>query len=184
MRGINGVSIWPSWSCENSVLWESAVITRKESCRIAFARFTLRTLFFTRDQVPSFWGLLSSPAAPQPGQQGPNLSPLGFPFSPPRQRLCDHWGVLSTLRILFPVISVEVSVYFSGRKHFPVLLKFKEKMTSMFCHLYKRQRKIGKCFNYLKMLLLYSDRFKPFYFIYIIRHVGINASEIRILDTF
>lgn len=165
--------------CENQ-LW-----SRERKAAALLLHVLLSEHFSSRrDQVPSFWGLLSSPAAPQPGQQGPNLSPLGFPFSPPRQRLCDHWGVLSTLRILFPVISVEISVYFSGRKHFPVLLKFKEKMTSMFCHLYKRQRKIGKCFNYLKMLLLYSDRFKPFYFIYIIRHVGINASEIRILDTF
>lgn len=84
--------------------------------------------------------------------------------SPSQLGLCVQWGILLTLKILFPVISGDVSVYFSGRKPFPVLLKFREKMTSTLCHLYKRKRKTGKCFNYLKMLLLHSDRFKPLCF--------------------
>lgn len=42
---------------------------------------------------------------------------------------------------------VESYMCFSEMKLYPVLLKFKERMTSMFCHLCKRKKNIGKCLS-------------------------------------
>ena len=82
MRGINGVSIWPSWLklWKLSVLWESALIMRKESCRVAFARFTLRTLFFTPRPGPLFLEVALSSSGPAARPAGAEPITPGFPL--------------------------------------------------------------------------------------------------------